>query len=161
MSIRLHRSPTHTATGGPHNRAICARVHGRPSRQAGTAEILQMAIIVPIAMTLLLAILEFSLALSTRSIITNASRVAVREAIRSTATDPIAENRIKLLAGQAANGLLGTTPPVTITPSNWASGASGTAVTVTINYNYQLNFLGTRVSMTQFVWSLATTMSVP
>ncbi len=108
---------------------------GRPRHQGGAAEILELALLVPIAMLLILGIVEFSLLTSNTAILANAARVAVREAIRrpeSPATPPTPAD-VRNFAKQAAAKLPLRDQDIALTPTDPATAASGTSITVAIS----------------------------
>ena len=122
----------------------------RPRHQGGAAEILELALLVPIAMTLILGIVEFSLLTSNTAILANAARVAVREAIRRppTVTIPWTKIEVENLAKQAAAKLCNpdrctVTHPTTdpLAPTDTAAVRSGYSITVDISYTHKWLFL--------------------
>lgn len=137
----------------------------RPRHQGGAAEILELALLVPIAMTLILGIVEFSLLTSNTSILANAARVAVREAIRRppTVTTPWTEAQVKNFAKQAAAKLplVDGNITLTLTPSGSWPAVSGTSITVAISYPYQWLFLSNLYKNNPFTLNASSTMRVP
>ena len=111
--------------------------------QRGGAEIIELALLVPIVMLLIMGIVEFSLLTSNTATLTNAARVAAREAIRRppVVTTPWTENQVKDFAKQAAAKLPLSYDNITLTPTVPATAASGTSITVAISYPHKWLFL--------------------
>jgi Flp pilus assembly protein TadG len=132
----------------------------QPRRQRGGAEIIELALLVPIAMLLIMGIVEFSLLTSNTAILANAARVAVREAIRRppTVTTPWTADQVKDFAKQAAAKLPLSNNNITLTPTVPATAASGTSITVAISYTHNWLFLFNKSGVSL---NASSTMRVP
>ena len=127
--------------------------------QKGGGEILQFALIVPVAILLIFSFAEFGIALSSKAVLANASRVAVREAIRK----PTAA-RVKQVAKEAAMQVKNATITdgcITINPADPSLTTSGQDISVTIDCPYQLLVLSNFLGKTAITLPVKTTMRVP
>ncbi|OAJ52096.1 hypothetical protein A6V36_18420 [Paraburkholderia ginsengiterrae] len=107
-------------------------------RQSGTA-VVEFGLVLPLLLLLLFGIIEFSVMLYDKAVITNASREATRQgvvysmpypassAIVSTATNNLAKNLITF----GGSG----TPSATVSPTTGCTG-TGTPLTVTVSYPF-------------------------
>ena len=132
-----HQSNTYPSQRTAGRRSVSGiRIGAR--RQSGTA-VVEFGLVLPLLLLLLFGIIEFSVMLYDKAVITNASREATRQgvvysmpypassAIVSTATNNLAKNLITFGAGG--------TPSATVSPTSGCT-ASGTPLTVTVSYPF-------------------------
>jgi Flp pilus assembly protein TadG len=101
----------------------------------------EFALILPILVLLLFAVIQFGIAFNHYLTVTDAARAGARKAVVSrTATNPVGTTVAAVRA--SATNLDQSKLNVTIT-SSWAQG---TDVTVTASYPYQLSLLGVVVT---------------
>jgi len=117
-----------------------------PSCQKGGAAI-EFAIVLPLLLLLLFGIIEFSLLMYDKAVITNASREGARTAIlfndpvvgqgRATQADVTA-----VVGNYCSNNLIsfGASAPVVTFPPVWG-GSTGQARTVRVTYRYDFLFI--------------------
>ncbi|WP_150754039.1 MULTISPECIES: TadE/TadG family type IV pilus assembly protein [Pseudomonas] len=112
-------------------------------KQQGLAAV-ELSIVLPVLFLILFVIIEFSLALYNKAIITNASREAARAGIVLKSPKPTTAQ-----IQSVANNYLGShlitfgssvTPVVSVTQAN--GGLFGTSLTVQITYQYSTMILG-------------------
>lgn len=122
---------------------------GRRLNQTGAAEIVQFAILAPIALVLMIGIVELSVAFLNQAIITNASRVGAREAVRAIAPAggwAQLGTRVATSVEGASAGLLRwgnspATPTVVLEPANPMDAGEGSEIAITVTYQHDLLFL--------------------
>ena len=110
---------------------------------------MEFALILPIFLVIIFAIIEFAIALLDKAVITNASREAARAGIvfqvpklNQGAIQTVAQNYCTALAA------FGSSPAPTV-KVNGAQGAFGTPLSVEVDYDYTgLKFLVGPVTMT-------------
>ncbi|WP_150726140.1 TadE/TadG family type IV pilus assembly protein [Pseudomonas fluorescens] len=112
-------------------------------KQQGLAAV-ELSIVLPVLFLILFVIIEFSLALYNKAIITNASREAARAGIVLKSPKPTTAQ-----IQSVANNYLGShlitfgssvTPVVSVTQAN--GGLFGTSLTVQVTYQYSTMILG-------------------
>jgi Flp pilus assembly protein TadG len=123
--------------------------------QKGVAAI-EFAILLPLLLVIIFGIVEFSILLYDKQVITNASREGAREGIRREIDVPVrsTEGEIKsVVTNYVVSNLItfGTpnTPVTTVTPADLSGMARGDDLTVTVSYNYEF------LVLPNFVTSLA------
>jgi Flp pilus assembly protein TadG len=111
--------------------------------QKGVAAI-EFAILLPLLLVISFGIIEFSLLLYDKQVITNASREGAREGIRREIQVPVrsTEGEIRsVVTNYVVSNLItfGTpnTPVTTVTPADLSGMVRGDDVTVTVSYNYE------------------------
>lgn len=114
-------------------------------RQAGAAAI-EFALVLPLLLLLVFSIIEFSVALYDKAVITNAAREAARAGV-VVRTTRLTEDQVETIAMNYMNDRLisfgSGAPSVTANNSNGVSGAN---LTVTVNYTYEGLGLGPLLS---------------
>ena len=108
------------------------------SNQKGSAAV-EFALVLPVLVVFVLGIVEFSLALYDKAVITNASREGARAGIVF-GDPPLTDGEISGIVGSYCQNRLitfGTPPQVTTTVVREGSGASGDDLTVQVQYQYQ------------------------
>ncbi len=117
--------------------------------QNGVAAV-EFAIILPFFLFLTFGIIEFSLILYDKAVITNASREAARSAI-AFKVPKLNAGEIIAIAEERSNLLISSddkTVRVTIVPATVSNPViSGTAVSVTVEYDYNFFVLGGLLSL--------------
>ena len=123
--------------------------------QKGVAAI-EFAILLPLLLVIIFGIVEFSILLYDKQVITNASREGAREGIRIEIEVPVrsTEGEIRsVVTNYVVSNLItfGTpnTPVTTVTPADLSGMARGDDLTVTVSYNYEF------LVLPNFVTSLA------
>ena len=108
------------------------------NREKGTASV-EFALILPLLLLMLFLIIEFSIILYDKAVITNASREGARSGIVFTGSQPpVSVGAITATVNTyCASNLIsfGSSPPVTAVPSG-ACGGSGSLLTVNVSYTY-------------------------
>ncbi|WP_367394889.1 TadE/TadG family type IV pilus assembly protein [Cupriavidus sp. Agwp_2] len=126
--------------------------------QKGAAAV-EFSLVLPIFIVLVFGIIEFSLMLYDKAVITNASREAARAGI-VLKSPKMSVDEIKAVALNYCENYLitlgGATSPVVSVPSG-AGGAFGSSLTVSISYNYSGLVLGKFISSLSGPISLAAT----
>ncbi len=117
-----------------------------PERNSGSVAV-EFAIILPLLLLIVFGIIEYSVALFDKAIITNASREAARAGIVLRNTK-LTSDQIKTVANNYCTSNLvslgaASTPTVTVTG---AGGVFGTNLTVSISYVYSGLGLGSLIS---------------
>jgi Flp pilus assembly protein TadG len=109
------------------------------------ATMVELAIVIPLLLMVLFAIVEFSIALYDKAVLTNASREGARAGIVSQ-SPRVGDAAIKKVVKDYASTFLISNPKkllgdgdITIEPGEPRTGSFGTNLTVTVNYAY--NFL--------------------
>jgi Flp pilus assembly protein TadG len=108
-----------------------------PNQKGGAA--VEFALVLPILIALVLGIVEFSVALYDKAVITNASREGARAGIVFR-DPPLTEGEISsIVASYCQNRLItfGTPTQVTTTVVREGSGATGDDLIVQVQYQYQ------------------------
>ena len=108
------------------------------SNQKGSAAV-EFALVLPILLVLVFGIVEFSLALYDKAVITNASREGARAGIVF-GDPPLTDGEISsIVSSYCQNRLItfGTPTQVTTIIVREGSGASGDDLTVQVQYQYQ------------------------
>ncbi len=99
----------------------------------------EFAVVIPILLMILLAILQFGIVLHNYLAVTHAADVGARRAAVS-ANDPNGANSAISAARAAAPNLSGANLGVTVSPG--APFTTGSDVTVTVSYPYAIDILG-------------------
>ncbi|MGV2291782.1 TadE/TadG family type IV pilus assembly protein [Trinickia sp. YCB016] len=110
---------------------------------------LEFALVLPFLMMVLFGIVDVSLLLCDKAVITNASREAARAGV-VVRVPPLTAAQITTVAlNYAQNSLItggtATTPTVTVNQSSGTS--SGNPLTVTVSYTYEGLFVGSALSV--------------
>jgi Flp pilus assembly protein TadG len=120
-------------------------MYTRKNREEGVAAV-EFALILPLLLLILFMIIEFSIALYDKAVITNASREGARSGIVSS-TSPVTAGAIAAVVDSyCATNLIsfGASAPVTSVPA--ACAGSGSLLTVNVSYTYDFlvlpRFLG-------------------
>jgi len=125
---------TRGATGARHARGVVS---------------LEFALMLPFLLMVLIGIIDVSLLLCDKAVITNASREAARAGVvlRVPMLTPtqIANVALSYTQNSLVSGGTGTVPTVAVTQANGTT--SGTALTVTVTYTYSGLVLGTALSV--------------
>lgn len=124
--------------------SMLARSRSRRSAGGGRKasrgqSLVEFAIVFPIFILVLFAVIEFSYMLYSQMTVSNAAR----EAARVSVVDPDAcsiPDLAKATAQGAATGLNSTFLTTTVPPFNCAKAAQGTPVSVTVDYTYHTFF---------------------
>ncbi|MGY4206723.1 Flp pilus assembly protein TadG [Burkholderia sp. PvR073] len=125
---------TRGATGARHARGVVS---------------LEFALMLPFLLMVLIGIIDVSLLLCDKAVITNASREAARAGVvlrvPMLTTTQIANVALSYTQNSLITGGTATTPTVTVTQANGTT--AGTALTVTVTYTYSGLVLGTALSV--------------
>jgi Flp pilus assembly protein TadG len=112
--------------------------HRLRSKNQEGASLVEFAVLAPLFVVLLFALLEFGLSLYTKEVVTNASREGARfGVVYTTPRRTSDEIRTKVQEYLTKAGFTGT-PDVNVTG---AQGASGAALTVSVTYPYNFQVL--------------------
>ncbi len=109
----------------------------KPMNQKGSAAV-EFALVLPVLLILVFGIVEFSVALYDKAVVTNASREGARAGIVYR-DPPVTDAEISnIVNSYCQNRLLtfGSPNPVTTTVVREGSGASGDDLTVRVQYQY-------------------------
>jgi Flp pilus assembly protein TadG len=112
---------------------------------------LEFVLVLPFLLIVLFGIIDTSLLLCDKAVITNAAGEAARAGI-VVRTPPLTASQIQSVAlaytqNNLVTGGTATTPTVSVTPSGGcASAGSGSALNVTVNYTYEGLVLGSALS---------------
>ena len=114
----------------------------------GTAMV-EFALILPLLLVLVFGIVEFSIALYDKAVITNASREAARAGViyRATALTNAQIAAVATNASQAHLITLGGSAAPQVTVSKPTGGTAGNPLTVTVTYQYTGLLLGNMLSV--------------
>jgi Flp pilus assembly protein TadG len=93
----------------------------------------EMALLLPVFLTLVLGVLEATRLGTASQVLTNAARDACRVAVLPGSTSDDVQQRVNDVLSEA--GI--TAPTVIPSPSNWETAAQGTAITVTIEVPFE------------------------
>lgn len=125
-----------------------SRLRTSSNRDDGVAA-LEFALMFPFLLMVLFGIIDVSLILCDKAVITNASREAARAGIMVRVPRMTPQQIINVALAYTQNSLItggaATTPTVTVTQSSGTS--SGNPLTVTVSYTYQGLFVGSTLSM--------------
>lgn len=125
-----------------------SRLRTSSNRDDGVAA-LEFALVLPFLLMVLFGIIDVSLILCDKAVITNASREAARAGIVVRVPRMTPAQIINVALAYAQNSLItggsATAPTVTVTQSGGTS--SGNPLTVTVSYTYQGLFVGSSLSM--------------
>jgi len=109
---------------------------------------LEFALMLPFLLMVLIGIIDVSLLLCDKAVITNASREAARAGVvlrvPMLTTTQIANVALNYTQNSLVSGGTATPPSVTVTQANGTT--AGTALTVTVTYTYSGMVLGTTLS---------------
>lgn len=114
----------------------------RVGRRDDGAELIELAIVLPLLLLVFAAIIDFGFLFQRWEVVTNAAREGARIAVLPGYTTPDVQARINSYL--AASGLSSPPTPPTVAYSNQVlpSGSSISVVTVTVDYPANLNYLG-------------------
>ncbi|KVC43197.1 TadE/TadG family type IV pilus assembly protein [Burkholderia diffusa] len=120
----------------------------RGTRRARGVVSLEFVLMLPFLLMVLIGIIDTSLLLCDKAVITNASREAARAGVvlrvPMLTTTQIANVALSYTQNSLITGGTATPPTVTVTQANGTT--SGTALTVTVTYTYSGLVLGSAVS---------------
>ncbi|TCG06951.1 pilus assembly protein TadE [Paraburkholderia steynii] len=127
------------------------RTHQRRAGERGIAA-LEFVLVFPFLLMVLFGIVDVSLLLCDKAVITNAAGEATRQGVVLRVPSASASQIQNVALSYTQNGLVtggtATTPAVTVTPSGGcASAGSGNPLKVTISYTYQGIVVGTWLSV--------------
>ena len=112
----------------------------RATRSERGSELIEMALVFPLLLMVVLAIVDFGFMFQRYEVITNAAREGARIAVLSGYSSTDIQNRVQ---SYATAGGLPYAPTVTITDSSITAGATTwPAKTVSVAYGHQYLFLG-------------------
>ncbi|RQZ18678.1 pilus assembly protein [Burkholderia sp. Bp9031] len=118
------------------------------ARHARGVVSLEFALMLPFLLMVLIGIIDTSLLLCDKAVITNASREAARAGVvlrvPMLTTTQIANVALSYTQNSLITGGTATPPTVTVTQANGTT--SGTALTVTVTYTYSGMVLGSALS---------------
>jgi Flp pilus assembly protein TadG len=119
-----------------------ARPSSLPRDEGGVAA-LEFALILPLLLMVLFGIIDVSMILCDKAVITNASREAARAGVVLHAT-PLGSAQVQAVAlNYTQNNLVtGGTPTAASAVASYVSQTSGSPLTVTVTYTYQGFVLG-------------------
>ncbi|UEP29538.1 MULTISPECIES: TadE/TadG family type IV pilus assembly protein [unclassified Burkholderia] len=121
----------------------------RGARHARGVVSLEFALMLPFLLMVLIGIIDVSLLLCDKAVITNASREAARAGVvlrvPMLTTTQIANVALSYTQNSLITGGTATTPTVAVTQANGTT--AGTALTVTVTYTYSGLVLGTALSV--------------
>jgi Flp pilus assembly protein TadG len=113
-------------------------------RSEGGQAAVEFALVAPILIALLVAVVQAGITFNHYVTVTDAARAAARKAVTARVAS-LTPTDITQAATSAASDLKGTVG-VSMTPPNPALATSGSTVTVTVTYPYSINILGLTVS---------------
>ncbi|MBW9107716.1 pilus assembly protein [bacterium M00.F.Ca.ET.228.01.1.1] len=145
-----------TAPTEPTARALAASRRRGPRREAGVA-VVEFGLILPLLLLLVFGMVEFSIALYDKAVITNASREAARAGVMYK-VPPLTPAQITTVAQNYASTYLitfGTSTPVSVAVDQSSGTTTGQPLKVTLTYSYSGVGLGSIV--TQLVGSVPIT----
>lgn len=119
-----------------------------PAKQSQGVSMIEFALVLPLLLILVFGIIEFSVALYDRAILTNASREAARAGVIFRAT-PLSTTDIAKIATDACQAhlvTLGGTASPQATVDKPSGGTAGNPLTVTITYEFTGLLLGDLLS---------------
>ncbi|MDN7183083.1 pilus assembly protein [Caballeronia sp. SEWSISQ10-4 2] len=129
--------------------APASRAPGRHGlrRQAGSA-VVEFALILPLLLLLLFGIVEFSIALYDKAVITNASREAARAGVIYKVPQMTVAQITSVAQNYASNYLItfGTATPISVAVDQSAGTTTGLPLKVTVTYTYGGLALGTIIN---------------
>jgi len=137
-------------------RALAASRRRGTRRQAGVA-VVEFGLILPLLLLLVFGMVEFSIALYDKAVITNASREAARAGVMYK-VPPLTPAQITTVAQNYASTYLitfGTSTPVSVAVDQSSGTTTGQPLKVTLTYSYSGVGLGSIV--TQLVGSVPIT----
>ncbi|OAJ56745.1 hypothetical protein A6V36_33145 [Paraburkholderia ginsengiterrae] len=107
-------------------------------RQSGTA-VVEFGLVLPLLLLLLFGIIEFSVMLYDKAVITNASREATRQGVVYSMPYPASAVIVSTATGNLAKNLItfggSGTPSATVSPTTGCT-TTGTPLTVTVSYPF-------------------------
>jgi Flp pilus assembly protein TadG len=101
----------------------------------------EFAMVAPILIVLLLAIVQCGITFSHYLAVTDAARAAARKAVIAR-VESLTQPDITTAADNAAADLDTSQLNVNVQPLNWAKQPAGSTFTVTVTYPYEINVLG-------------------
>ncbi|HEX7910674.1 MAG TPA: TadE/TadG family type IV pilus assembly protein [Paraburkholderia sp.] len=116
-------------------------------RQSGTA-VVEFGLVLPLLLLLLFGIIEFSVMLYDKAVITNASREAAREGVVYSMPYPASSAIVSVATSNLAKNLItfggSGTPSASVSPTT-ACTSTGTPITVTVSYPFTGLAIGSAV----------------
>ena len=133
-------------------REYTVKTQNKKIGQKGAAAV-EFAIVLPLLLTLVFGIIEFSILFYNKAMLTNASREGARTGIVYDFPDRISDAEIEtVVTTYSGNNLItfGTNAPPSVSISRSGTGTeAGDALTVTVNYHYDFlvlpNFIASLV----------------
>jgi len=125
-----------TRIGSRATRRLAGRF-GQRRHERGSA-VVEFALLLPLLLVITFGIVEFSIALYDKAVITNASREAARAGIIY-ASPQLTNSQIQTVATNYCSNYLislGSTPTPSVTVSHPSGTTSGNPLTVTVTYGY-------------------------
>jgi Flp pilus assembly protein TadG len=101
----------------------------------------EFAMVAPVLIVLLLAIVQCGITFSHYLAVTDAARAAARKAVIAR-VETLQQSDINTAADNAAADLDTSQLNVSVNPPNWQSQPAGSTFTVTVTYPYVINVLG-------------------
>ncbi|MEC5409750.1 TadE/TadG family type IV pilus assembly protein [Paraburkholderia sp. MPAMCS5] len=151
-SIAPHEAPRREPARAAHHEGrrlqrLAASRRRRPRREAGVA-VVEFGLILPLLLLLVFGMVEFSIALYDKAVITNASREAARAGVMYK-VPPLTPAQITTVAQNYASTYLitfGTAAPVSVAVDQSSGTTTGQPLKVTLTYTYSGVGLGTIVT---------------
>ncbi len=117
----------------------------RRSRLAaeGGAELIEMALVIPILLLVVLGIVDFAFVFQRYEAVTNATREGARVAVLPGYTEPDVQSRVQSYIQTGGLPTTASNPTVTVTPTTVAAGGNTWSATqVNVSYEHDYLFLG-------------------
>jgi Flp pilus assembly protein TadG len=123
------------------------------------ASAVEMALVLPVFVTLILGLIEFSRLGMVCQLLTTAAREGCRVAVLDGMTQTDVQNRVNtVLSGSGIS--VGTVTPTCPSPYTWTSAPAGTAITVSLSVPYsQVSWLKTSLFLKGATVSASATLS--
>ena len=131
----------------------------RPGRRHGEAgaELVEMALTLPLILFVLLAICDFGFVFQKHEIITNSAREGARLAAKTTSTPATIQSRVLSYVQDSGLPTTAGNLSITVTPTTIsAAGGTWNATTVDVFYTHQYVFLGPVATWFGGIFSSAT-----
>ena len=109
----------------------------------GGAELIEMALVLPILLLVVLGIVDFAFIFQRYEAVTNATREGARVAVLPGYTEPDVQSRVQSYVQTGGLPTTASNPTVTVTPTTVAVGGSTWSATqVNVSYEHDYLFLG-------------------
>jgi Flp pilus assembly protein TadG len=127
---------------------VTGDIRNRRSRERGAA-VVEFALVLPLLLLVLFGIIEFSILLYDKAVITNASREAAREWVvyrDGTLTPKLTQSELQKIVDDYSKDRLisfnsGASPTASTNPADPTSSNSGDQLSLTVEYSYDFLFL--------------------